>query len=434
MSLTAIAWLIVYVGGSLMAFVHPIYGLLAYFFTYYQTPQFRWWGGALPDLRWSLMISLVWGVGCLVSQRGLPALRIKTHPQTIWLVLLIVNAFFISMTTAVWAERSWTHTFNLLTFGILYALIIFTIRTKEHFNYALYMHIFGVFTWGWTAFTDPKRIAGRLYGIGGPNSKHDNGAASIFLAILPLAASTFFPGKFLVKLACSGAAVFALNAFILCNSRGGMLGLVIEGVLAITLAKGPIRKYVFFAMTAGAILFFALLDPQFIERQFIGTEQYGKDRSATARIETWKGAINLALDYPIGAGGGGFTYLSPKYIPEIVGAHKGELRSSHSTYFQVLTDFGIQGLIFFLGFILSTYYELYGIQRNASNTEEGRKIWLHSIALTLGFSGVLIAGIFTSRFIAEVLYWLPAFSAALKNLQVIELEQAEQVVEYAPLR
>ena len=44
MAFTFIAWFIAYVGGALMAFVHPIYGLLAYFLTYYQTPQFRWWG------------------------------------------------------------------------------------------------------------------------------------------------------------------------------------------------------------------------------------------------------------------------------------------------------------------------------------------------------------------------------------------------------
>ncbi len=405
-----------------MAFVHPIYGLLAYFLTYYQMPSYRWWGKALPDLRWHMIISLATIAGFLFTRSSLPPLRVKTHPQTIWLVLLVVNAFIISATMAVSEEKSWDHFFLLLKFAIMYFMIIVTIRTKEHFNYIIYMHLFGIFTWGWDAFRNPRRSAGRLYGIGGPNSISDNQAASIIVAILPFAASTFFAGTKWVKLASSGVAVFALNTVILCNSRGSLLGLLMESLMALKISKGPMRKNILIAMVGGSILFVTLMDPQFIQRQAFG-EDYGTDASATGRLDTWKGAIDLSLDYPLGVGGGGFGYLSPIYIPEIVEAHGGKPRHVHSTYFLVLTEYGMQGLVFFMGFVLSTFYELYDIRRKAPNTEEGRKIWFHSVAISLGFLGVLIAGATTSRFIAEVVYWLPAFSAALKNLQVIESEK-----------
>ncbi len=413
-----------------MTFVHPIYGLLAYFLTYYQHPNFRWWGASLPSLRWSMIISLAWMAACFVSHRSLPALRVKTHPQTIWLVLLVINAFFVSVTTAVWQERSWEMSIDLLKFGILYFMIIFTIRTKEHFNYALYIHVFGIFTWGWDAFRNPRRKGGRLYGVGGPTSQNDNGTSSVLVAILPLAASVFFTGTKWVKLASSGAAVFALNAFILCNSRGGLLGLVIEGLMALKLSKGLMRRHIILGTLAGAIVFFSLLDPQYIERQFVGSQEYGQDGSASGRLDMWKAAIDLSQDYPLGAGGGGFLHLSPIYIPDIVES-TGHRKSVHSTYFQVLSNFGIQGLIFLMGFILSTLYELHDIRRKAPDTAEGRKIWFHSVCLTLGFLGLLVAGAFTSRLVAEVLYWLPAFSAALKNLQVIESEQTEEVAGLA---
>ncbi len=429
MSLTAIAWLIAYVGGAMMAFVHPIYGLLAYFLTYYQFPKYRWWGKALPNERWSLIISLVWLVGYWVKNPSLPHLRVrvKEHPQTIWLVLLVINGFLVTATTAVWVEKSWAHSLILFKFLVLYFLIVGTIRTTEHFTYAFYMHLYGIFSWGWSAYRDPRRQAGRLYGIGGPNSIDDNGTASVLVAILPLAGSVFLTGTKWVKLACSATTIFVLNAFILCNSRGGMLGLVMEGLLALKISKGPMRKKIFLGMIVGSVLFYFLMDPQFIERQTID-EDYGTDGAAVSRMDSWKAALVLSKDYPFGAGGGGFEYLSPIYIPHIVEAHAGERRSVHSTYFVVLTDFGIQGFIFLMGFILSTFYELYDIRKKAPNTEEGRKIWLHSVALTLGFIGVLTAGAFTSRLIAEVLYWLPAFSAALKNLQVIESEKTQLAI------
>ncbi len=429
MSATAIAWLIAYVTGALMAFVHPIYGLLAYFLTYYQLPKLRWWGKrALPNLRWSLIISLVLMAGYVLKQRSMPTLRIKKHPQTKWLVLLIVNAVFVSAALGVWPEKTWENTMEMIKYGVLYFLIIGTIRTKEHFIYTIYIHIFGIFSWGWAAFHNPKRKAGRLFGIGGADSLNDNSTSSIFVAILPFIASTFLSGSKWVKLVSGGAAAFALNGFILCNSRGGMMALAMEGLMALKISKGQMRKNVLLMMVAGTVLFFFLVDPTFIERQKIG-DDYADDTSATGRLDSWKGALDLVQDHPLGVGGGGFKYLSPIYIPEIVAAHRGNPRNVHSTYFLVLSDYGIQGFIFFMGFILSTFYELHDIRKNAPDTEEGRKIWLQSLAITLGYIGVLTAGIFTSRLMAEVVYWLPAFSAALKNLQVIE---SEKVTELSP--
>ncbi len=423
MSLTPIIWLITYVGGALMALVHPIYGVLTYFLTYYQMPQFRWWGRQLPNLRYSMIISLVWVVGFFRMRHSLPPLGVKKHPQTIWLVLLVINAFIVTYTTAVWKEQSLEQSIIFLKFLLMYLLIIASVRTKEHYVYLLYMHTYGIFSWGWSAYRDPRRSAGRLYGIGGPNAWSDNGAASVFVAILPMVGSMFITGQKWVKFLSGATVVFVLNAFILCNSRGGMVGMIMECLLALKISKGPMRGKIFIGMLVGGILFFSLMDPQFIERQQFG-EEYGTDGSSTSRIDSWKGALNLSRDYPFGAGGGGFEYLSPIYISHIVKAYDGERRAVHSTYFQVLSDFGIQGFIFFMGFILSTFYELYDIQKKVPKTEEGQKIWLHSVALLVGFGGLLTAGAFTSRLVAEVLYWLPAFSAVLKNLQVLESEKS----------
>jgi hypothetical protein len=51
---------------------------------------------------------------------------------------------------------------------------------------------------------------------------------------------------------------------------------------------------------------------------------------------------------------------------------------------------------------------------------------MESIAITLGLFGMLVAGVFVNRFYAEVIYWLCAFAAILRNLQVQAMAEEAQ--------
>jgi len=56
MSLTAVFFVLVFFGAILLTFTRgPIFGVLAYMWTFYNHPPSRWWGESLPDLRWSLL-------------------------------------------------------------------------------------------------------------------------------------------------------------------------------------------------------------------------------------------------------------------------------------------------------------------------------------------------------------------------------------------
>lgn len=67
MSLTALGFVAVYVLALTLAFVrHPLWGLLAYFWVFYNHPPTRWWGEGLPDARWSLMAAVVTLVAILL--------------------------------------------------------------------------------------------------------------------------------------------------------------------------------------------------------------------------------------------------------------------------------------------------------------------------------------------------------------------------------
>jgi probable O-glycosylation ligase (exosortase A-associated) len=426
MPIRAIVWVIAYVAGAILAFVHPIGGLFTYFLDYYAHPPIRWWGKALPDLRWSLTISIVTLLAFFVNRYKLPEIKIKSYPQTKWLFLIVINAIIVTSIFSVLPEKSWDYTFDLAKLNILYFLVLQIVRTKEHFRYFILIQIIGVFLWGWDAYDHPKRVAGRLYSIGGPDSLNDNHAASQLLTILPFIGVVFLYGKRWEKALCMAAIPFVLNAFILCNSRGAFLGLLVTGVAALILSKGVLRWKTLLAMLVAGVLFYNLMDPQFIARQ--QTIESHEDQAATDRLESWKAGLRLIADHPLGTGGGGFSALSPIYIPEIVEAHQGEERNVHSTYLQAGSEWGIPGLFLFLAALISTCIELHRLRRSPALTPEEQRMHAESLAIELGLIGAMVSGIFTSRLYAEALYWLPALTGVLKNIYAQEREQPPNII------
>ena len=422
MSLTALAWISSYVIGIVLAFVHPIYGLFTYFMDYYAHPPLRWWGKALPDYRWSLTIAIVTLIAFLVKRNSLPKLNIKKHPQTKWLILFLLNAFAVTP-IAVWDEENKQFIEVLIKITLFYLVVIQTIRTKEHFRYMMIFHILGIFDWGWNAFIDPQRKAGRLFGIGGPDSLNDNGTAAHLLAILPFLGSVFFTGKWWEKVLCVAALPFVFNTFILANSRGAFVALLVTGLVSVLLTKGATRGKTILAMLMAGLIFYNLVDDKFVERQQT-IQTYEEDNAALERLESWKAAFHLIHDHPLGTGGGGFEALSPVYIPHIVEAHEGERRNVHNTFLLVACEWGLQGFVLFMAFILSTMWGLLKIRKHAPQTPAGERVRLDSIAILLGLIGILTAGFFFNRLYAESIYWLAAFAAVLRNIHAQVGEEA----------
>jgi probable O-glycosylation ligase (exosortase A-associated) len=422
MSLTALAWISAFIAGTLLSIFHPIYGLFTYFMTYYAHPPLRWWGKQLPDYRWSLIVAAITLIAFLIRRNDFPKLIVKSHPQTKWLVLFVLNALMVS-TMAFWGEENSKIVEFIIKCTFLYFIIIQTVRTPEHFRYLMIIHILGVFDWGWNAYLDPHREGGRLRGFGGPDSLNDNETAAHLLAIMPFMGSVFLTGKRWEKLLCIVVLPFIFNLFILTNSRGGFVALLLTGVVSLLITGGAMRWKTILAMLMAAFVFYNLMDENFIKRQQT-IETYEEDNAAIQRLESWKAAFRLIRDHPLGTGGGGFEALSPVYIPDIVAEHEGELRNVHNTFLLVASEWGVQGFILFMGFILSTIRGLLKIRREAPQTPAGERLRLNSIALILSLVGMLSAGFFINRLHAESVYWLAAFAAVLRNIHAQVAEAA----------
>ena len=132
-------------------------------------------------------------------------------------------------------------------------------------------------------------------------------------------------------------------------------------------------------------------------------------------------------DYPFGTGGRGYRLLTPVYIPEIVAAHGGQLRSSHNTYVEVGSEWGFPGLFLWLFFIGSNFWQLHSFRRKNQHSEN--RYVIESIAIQSALFGFLVASIFGDRLYAEVIYWLCAMSASLWH---VSEQQTEQETEKTP--
>jgi O-antigen ligase len=306
------------------------------------------------------------------------------------------------------------------------------IRSRGAFNLFAVTHMIGCFWWGWDSWRDPKRVAGRLQNVGSGDSLDDNSAAAHLVTILPLTLVYLLVDKDKrFKAIALIATPFIVNTLILCNSRGAILG-VIAAMLA---TLGMIRKgYRMRLAVVGVIMaagFLFLADPQFIARQQTTVEH--SDGSSQERLQTWIGGANLVKDHPFGTGGRGFHILSFRYIPEIVASHDGEQRGPHNTYVMVASEWGIAGLVAYLGYLGATLIMLNRVKKAADGHDGQEFYYWRALALQVGLIAFMITAVFCARLYAEVGYWMCAASYALYRLQATELaEEGERVAAASP--
>lgn len=411
MSKQLLLWLTIYFGGLALAVAHPIYPMVSYLLFYYAPPHFNWWGRNLPDLRYSLLASAFIVLAAVLKSGSLERMKSVKNPALPWLLLFGVNVCLVT-TWAFNKYRSWTWALAILKLIVLYILIPVAVRTPVHFDTFSAVHIGGATYWGYKAWDNPERRAGRLKDVGGTDTQNENQAAAHLLTVLPFVAVYAFSVKRRwlqgLILVCGA---FIVNVFILCNSRGATLGFLSMGAAAILLAgKGRRMKLIGIA-AAGLVALLALADHRFLERQQTTTEAV--DGSAQGRIRAWKAGLDFIADYPLGGGGRAFHIMSPKYIPETVERHAGEERSVHNTFLQLGAEWGVQGIILWTGFLVLTVYQSWKVRQRA----QGEPWYYYRLlAVELGLIGTIVAGVFGQRLYGESVYWLCALVVSLKRM------------------
>jgi hypothetical protein len=294
---------------------------------------------------------------------------------------------------------------------LLYMLIPAAVRTPAHFDAFGALHVAGATYWGYKAWDNPRRTAGRLAEVGGPDTQNDNQAAGHLITVIPFAALyVLTTQKRVPRLLYAVGAAFIVNVFILCNSRGATVGLIAAVMASIVLAGKGRRKKLIGVAVLGAAAVLYLADPEFIERQQTTTDP--QDQSALSRYVLWSAGWEMVRDYPLGGGGRTFHHLSSRYLPDDM---------LENSFVQLATDWGVHGFALYAVFFAMTIRLLHRIRRRADGN-----VWYiyRSITIECALIGTMVGGMFSSRLYGESIYWMCALAFALHRIQSTELENA----------
>lgn len=423
MSLTALLWVALYCSAVVLAFLNPLYGALGYLLEYYMRPALKWWGDELPGARYNLIISVVLATSFFLRRSSLPRMAAVPNVPARWLVALGAIMLFVNLTVAVDTELSWDWSVQWVKMAIIFPLLVVgVLRSRNAFDLFVVAHLLGAFWWGWEAWMDPRRSAGRLMNIGSGDSLHDNAAAAHLLTALPFAVIFLLAAQDR-KLRLVGllSTPFIINTIVLCNSRGAFVALIAALAASVLLVRSGNRLRLVVAGIGflGALYFFA--DEQFITRQQ-STAQYEEDGSARQRLSTWVGGLELVRAHPLGTGGRGFHVLSPIYIPSVVDQHDGDRRAPHNSYVMAASEWGIAGFICYLGVHLSTFMILRRTKMLSTASGDSFYYW-RALAIQLALIAHMIAAVFSDRVYGESGYWMIALAYALYRIQATERQR-----------
>jgi O-antigen ligase len=275
----------------------------------------------------------------------------------------------------------------------------------------------------WAVFTGGNGPAG----AGG--AQDENYTSAMMCMAIPLAYFSIPSAKSrLVKLYYIVALAVFVAAIVVSSSRGGFLGLL--GVALFCVLYSPRRKQAFTGLLIGAALALAVAGPSYWKEMETITDT--KDETADMRLELWEIAARMFAHNPLfGVGPGNFrwnagTYQSVEQL-EKFGRDLTYSILVHSTYFEILSEWGLVGAILFATILIRTFRDLrrlrltaHGEPPNLGSTSASRQLSdtqqmrLYSLALSGCLVGYAIPAAFVS-FTYFSHFWLIAALAAALN-------------------
>jgi len=210
--------------------------------------------------------------------------------------------------------------------------------------------------------------------------------------------------------------VTVVCAVVATQSRGGLLGIAaVTGIFAYRRIKS---KALLAAIGAVALMaLFAMAGVN--DRASGGAHEEGIDESAMGRIHAWGAAIRMALHNPL-TGVGLDNFILNYWIYSDF--WDGQNHAVHSTWFGVLAETGVLGLVIFvsmMGIILRCVLLALGRLRAGGGLPEGRERWeayALAEAVLASLAGFTVSGTFLTMGFTWPIYILLALATALGRL------------------
>jgi putative inorganic carbon (hco3(-)) transporter len=448
--LSAILFLLVIFAGSCLALIRgPFWGLLPYVYIYFvpPNPTINWWADLLPFDRWSLLSTVVLVVSMMIhwnkaSDRGMGSAR--------WTIVFFVLSLFITFTLAVNPEHAGKLQYALFTYCLIVFIMIKTLVDEQQVRALLTAMIVLTGNLGVNAWTFGKRVNDRLEGIGTMDAFGANEFGLLLASVMPFIAVLLINGRKIERILCLLATPFILNAFILCNSRGAAVALVIATVLsAVVFADKRIRRGLIGLTLAAIPVLLYLMDDAYLERisTLLGGNEasvsvYGEPEEdlndlSSGRIAIWNYGMEMAKDHPLGAGPDGFRDLAHVYMPPEILVEKGGVgyarRAAHNTYLQVVVEQGVAGLAVFFIMCVSLVLTLRRSFKAVQKLDQLNPFWRNLVfAMGVSFLTSLAGGLVTNRIYYEFFWWQIALVVVIASLAQREAARVTQKAEAPP--
>ncbi|HEX5473150.1 MAG TPA: putative O-glycosylation ligase, exosortase A system-associated [Vicinamibacterales bacterium] len=396
--------------GLAYSFRSPFYLLLLYLWTAYFRPDEWMWGGLPFDLSFVM--------GCLVAVAIFwsPTYR-RVVPRMGLLVLFFLDAL-LSTVVANTPPWSW-HYFQEFARVIFITYAIATLVTDGRRLRAVLMVIalslgFEAAKQGWIKlFVNPGVPNLNTHPALGDN----NGIAMGMMMLLPIFAVLIQTArgrweKHMHRFLLGGALLRGLTTY----SRGGFLAGGAVAVLQIARAKQRLRVLVVVVLV-GALTVSVLPSSFWARMSTIAATQSEQDQSERGRIHFWATALLMAAARPLtGVGLNGFQTAYDTY-DDSRGLF-GTARAVHSTWFGVLADLGIPGLLLFLLITLSTFVACERIRRRARFDPRLADLAPYAVAIETSLAAFVVAGTFLGAQYNELFWHLVGCSIALQSLAI----------------
>lgn len=304
---------------------------------------------------------MVTGLSLVLKIAVNPDFKLKYFKTNAW-ILVFVLIIIISAFTSISLEESKNIALLMSAFALSYFVITNTIQDRKDLKIILYLFVIGaalsavlgiyqyvfgdVYSQAWLDSNMFEDIKMRVYST----FENPNVYGEYLIIAIPIAISLFWTEKgFLKKFFLLGISAVLMLAMILTFSRGCWLGILFSlMILAIVID----RRFIILGIVA--LMFMPLILPDTIINRFTSIGNL-EDSSTSYRVNIWMGTLAMLKDYwfcGVGLGETSFNTVYPLYS-----YNNTKTAHSHNLYLQIVSQFGIIGLIVFLGILYNFYKE-----------------------------------------------------------------------------
>jgi O-antigen ligase len=348
------------------------------------------------------LLVLAWGALVLTRQVRVPTLP-HAQPLLFWMIVGLLLFGSLSQLWAADPSQTRTGLQRILLNAALLVVVYTAASTRSGFRTIVSGFLLGsVVTSGYSIITgSSQRLAGVV--------NTDLFAAELIPAIIVACFLLVTTGSQRARWLYGGVAGVDLLAFVLTQSRGGIVGLAVGLLLAVVLA-GRARARILalvLALVAVGLGYYFGYKPAHV---FGGdTTRGGLNGATSGRLDLWRVALLIFKGHPLGGVGlGNFQTVEPSYATQSVNLTMvrqivQEQLVVHNTYLQMAADLGLVGLGLFLA-ILALPLRLAG--RALRRLElQNHELEFYVRGLLAGTIGMLVAYAFLSAEF-EKPFWL----------------------------